>query len=363
MILYLTKGKGLYMNKKINKLILLSIFILTLFFKVNTVNAQTTDCTYGAVCTYEFCGRRSVQLQPGNLSVSCPNNSGNVILNIAFRCYDKDTPASSCKSFYSWARAAKNNGTSHQNIEWDNYDETFNNVDHYSLAQPNSPNTIKARFNKDGKVNCLSLYATITTSFTNGTGDNRYRFSFRPDGGKMVSLTKTTCISKEQTNDEITSQMESSCAEQANKASQRTTTPSESSGSSSGDSTCDETCQKIINWAKAEGYNTTSKVGDPCNAISGTVTKILQSIFMLISVVGIILLVAMTSISFVKAIVASDDNKIKDAAKSLKTRIIVIIILLVLPVLLSFIINIVNSNSNGKIKIGSDGKVFCDVTS
>lgn len=84
---------------------------------------------------------------------------------------------------------------------------------------------------------------------------------------------------------------------------------------------------------------------------------------MLISVVGIILLVAMTSISFVKAIVASDDNKIKDAAKSLKTRIIVIIILLVLPVLLSFIINIVNSNSNGKIKIGSDGKVFCDVTS
>ena len=121
--------------------------------------------------------------------------------------------------------------------------------------------------------------------------------------------------------------------------------------------------KKIINWANAEGYNTNSEIGDPCNAISGTVTKLLQSIFLLISVVGIVLLVAMTVISFIKAIVASDDNKIKDAAKGLKTRIIVIIILLVLPALLSFIINIVNNNSTGEIKIGSDGKVFCDVTS
>ena len=346
------------MNKKINKFILLSIFILTLFFKVNTVNA--TDCSYGAVCTYEFCGRRD-SAQPGSLGVSCPNNSGNVILNIAFRCSDESSPASNCKSFVSWAAAAKNSGISHTNIEWGNYDEAFNNIDHYSFTQPNnSPlatDTIKAKFNKNGKVTCLALYASLT----NGMSDNNYKFSFKKDGGKYVSPSKTTCISKEQSNDEINSQMKSSGESQADNTSSDNI--QETIENAKGNSDCDEECRKkIINWANAEGYNTNSEIGDPCNAISGTVTKTLQSIFLLISVVGIVLLVAMTAISFVKAIVASDDNKIKDAAKSLKTRIIVIIILLVLPVLLSFIINIVNSNSTGKIKIGSDGKVFCDVT-
>lgn len=348
MILYLTKGKGLYMNKKINKLILLSIFILTLSFKVNTVNAQTTDCTYGAVCTYEFCGTYDAA-QPGKLGANC--YQGRVALNVSFRCSDTSLPASSCNSFVSSAVGEKNEGYSHSSIEISNYDEAFNNVNNYFLMKTNDPktDTIKAKFNGDGKVTCLPLYATLT----NPVSQKGYSFSFRKEGGKLVSPSKTICIAKGQSNDEVDSLMKAVTESQA------TTTPPESSG----DGTCDETCQKIINWAKAEGYNTTSKVGDPCNAISGTVTKILQSIFMLISVVGIILLVAMTSISFVKAIVASDDNKIKDAAKSLKTRIIVIIILLVLPVLLSFIINIVNSNSNGKIKIGSDGKVFCDVTS
>ena len=95
---------------------------------------------------------------------------------------------------------------------------------------------------------------------------------------------------------------------------------------------------------------------------------ILSNAFWLISVVGIILVVVMTAIGFVKAIVGSDDEKLRDAFSHLITRIIVVIILLLLPMILTFVINIVNNNFTGTVKIGgtedggSNVNVFCDIT-
>ena len=76
----------------------------------------------------------------------------------------------------------------------------------------------------------------------------------------------------------------------------------------------------------------------------------------------IILIVVMTAIGFIKAIVGSDDEKLKTAFSHLITRLIVVFILLLLPMLLTFIINIVNDNIGGTVKVGANGDVFCEIT-
>ena len=117
----------------------------------------------------------------------------------------------------------------------------------------------------------------------------------------------------------------------------------------------------IAEWAADQGYNIDS-IGDPCNIISPNLRSLLNTIFWTISIVGVILVVVMTAISFIKAIVGSDDEKFKTAFSHLITRLIVVFILLLLPMFLTFIINIINDNMGGTVKVGADGDVFCDIT-
>lgn len=117
----------------------------------------------------------------------------------------------------------------------------------------------------------------------------------------------------------------------------------------------------IVGWSGKDEY-TLDNVGDACSIVSDNMKDILSNIFWFISVLGIILVVVMTAISFVKAIVGSDDEKLKNAFSHLLTRIIVVIILLLLPMILTFVINIINNNFTGTVKIGDDGDVFCDIT-
>ncbi len=135
------------------------------------------------------------------------------------------------------------------------------------------------------------------------------------------------------------------------------------SGSSTGTGTGDAAVDAILDWANGQGYgNNIRAVGDPCNIINNNLKDILSSVFWLISVAGIILVVVMTAISFIKAIVGSDDEKLRNALSHLITRVIVVIILLLLPMLLQFVINLVNDSFEGQVKIGDDGNVFCDIT-
>ena len=118
----------------------------------------------------------------------------------------------------------------------------------------------------------------------------------------------------------------------------------------------------ILEWANSAEENNAS-VGDPCYVIGDDLKNLLSSAFWIISVVGIILVVVMTTLSFIKAMVGSDDEKFRDAIKHLYTRIIVVIILLMLPMLLNFIINLINNSmGEGTYTIGSDGDVFCEIT-
>lgn len=120
--------------------------------------------------------------------------------------------------------------------------------------------------------------------------------------------------------------------------------------------------EKIKWWAEDNGYDNVDSLGDDCSIISNSLKDILSSAFWIICIAGIILVVVMTAIGFIKAITGSDDEKFRDAIKNLFTRIIVIIILLLLPALLTFIINIINSNITGTVSIGEDGNVFCDIS-
>ena len=120
--------------------------------------------------------------------------------------------------------------------------------------------------------------------------------------------------------------------------------------------------EKIKWWAEDNGYDNVDSLGDDCSIISNSLKDILSSAFWIICIAGIILVVVMTAIGFIKAITGSDDEKFRDAIKNLFTRLIVIIILLMLPALLTFIINIINSNITGTVSIGEDGNVFCDIS-
>lgn len=124
----------------------------------------------------------------------------------------------------------------------------------------------------------------------------------------------------------------------------------------------DQELNKIFDWAGLDDEYSLDNVGDACSIVSDNLKDFLSSIFWFISIAGIILVVIMTAISFIKAIVGSDDEKLKNAFSHLLTRIIVVIILLLLPAILTFIINIVNNNFTGTVKIGDGGDVFCDIT-
>ena len=120
--------------------------------------------------------------------------------------------------------------------------------------------------------------------------------------------------------------------------------------------------EAILEWTKKEDEYDLGDVGNPCSIINTNLKNLLSAAFWFISVAAIILIVVMTAIGFIKAIVGSDDEKLKTAFSHLITRLIVVFILLLLPMLLTFIINIVNDNIGGTVKVGANGDVFCEIT-
>lgn len=118
--------------------------------------------------------------------------------------------------------------------------------------------------------------------------------------------------------------------------------------------------ENILKWADEYGYDVDS-VGEPCTIIAPAMKDLLSAAFWIISILGIILVVVMTAISFIKAIVGSDDEKFRNAFSHLIVRIVTVIILLLLPMVLGFIINIINDNFTGTVQIGDDNSVFCDI--
>lgn len=101
-----------------------------------------------------------------------------------------------------------------------------------------------------------------------------------------------------------------------------------------------------------------------CDLISKTLMNDLKNFFLLIQVFGIVLLIIMSIIEFIRAITKSDNDGLKQATKNTYKRIIIVVLLLLLPVLVVWVLNIVNANAyvtdkNGKHVIGEDGNPLC----
>lgn len=104
---------------------------------------------------------------------------------------------------------------------------------------------------------------------------------------------------------------------------------------------------------------------DYCSLISQDIKNIITGIFWVITIAGIIAMIVMSALDFIKAITGSDDENLKKAFKNTVIRAIFLIVLLLLPSIVTWIINIVNiagaGDNNGKqIKIGSDNNPYCD---
>ena len=101
-----------------------------------------------------------------------------------------------------------------------------------------------------------------------------------------------------------------------------------------------------------------------CDLIPQSVISFLKNTFFLIQVLGVILLVIITIIQFIKVITASDDEGLSKTFKNTVKRIIIVILLLLLPQLIIAILNIINNNAYktdafGSYIIGEDGRPLC----
>ena len=101
-------------------------------------------------------------------------------------------------------------------------------------------------------------------------------------------------------------------------------------------------------------YETTN-----CDIFDKNIRGFLNKLFWIISIAGIILLVVMTMVEFVKALTGSDDSGLIKGFKHTLVRIVAVIILLLLPTIITFILDLVNRYSD--YTIGDKGNVICGV--
>lgn len=120
--------------------------------------------------------------------------------------------------------------------------------------------------------------------------------------------------------------------------------------------------EAILQWGMGSGSGTkySGDAADPCDLISGDIQELLHKIFFGISVAGIIILVVMTAVSLAKVITASEDEALRNFFKGLWKRLICLIILLLLPMIVTFIIQLVNNAAPG-LGIRSDNPL-CNIT-
>lgn len=347
--------------KKIGKYILfLFIFLGILFININGVNAvpntEITDggssnngaCSYGIICQYQFCGDTTI--------TNCDFNYQTAIVQVAYRCSGSDKNAKSCTTFTAQTGGCKNDGTSSLqlgfNVNGIGDRAPIDFTDEIYGEETNAdPINFAGYFKKNGYV-CPPLKVS-------GSGSS-YNANYGGNDSGVIHGEAVGCV----TNGQQDLDLQGAACEQTDDILQ-------DSMEEQFDDVADATgingtmvdVNTIKKWAENNGYGSDiNALGDPCSVINGELKTILSSAFWLISIVGIILLVVMTALGFIKAIVASDDSKLKDAFSHLVTRIIVVIILLILPVLLDFIITVINNSAQGVVSIGEDNNIFCDIT-
>lgn len=300
---------------------LLFLLCLLMFFCINIdgVEAKVASKT----CIYK--GKILVQTSTGGTQYK--ENKADAGIGITYTC----TTGSECEYSYYAARATSPSGNSEE-FKITGSDVIIENTDYF---YDKSKEELKCADN---------VYILREGTSTNPL----YRFSYKKKDGYQ-KFTKH----KEEGNirTEVINIAKSGKSEDT------------SSTSSSGDTTNQDMIDEIkdrANKQKKDQENGNIGIDEEstpsCSDVLGDkFSKFLKSIFVFISVGGIILLIILMSFDFIKVITSSEDNAMSEAFKRVRNRVLAVILLLLLPVLVNFLIGIINNNlhmEDGKITVG-----------
>lgn len=290
------------------------LIIIGLFFiNISGVSAKTT-CDYGVDCKYRL-----------SLPTSKTSSSDYSLLEVTFQCENNKNKAGSCFNSYKTVAIILSTTNSNQ----------FDDINISGAVLEPAPGD-SGYFQKKGEgFFCPTLHyyksnKSVTvdfkeTNFQGGIGQNIQSTS--------VDATSKECLEEGQ---KVTK-------EQLKKGLHKAMGDSNYSGvdSSAGDESIIDKIMKVVgNDEQSTVYD--DEFSNTCDLIHGDIKELLYEAFSYMSIAGIIILVVMTAISLVKVITASEDDALKNFLKGLWKRIVCLIILLLLPVLITFVINVVN---------------------
>ena len=121
----------------------------------------------------------------------------------------------------------------------------------------------------------------------------------------------------------------------------------------------EEELKKIQNYGASS--DTEYSLKEKCTLIDDDLKQWINNFLWIISIVGIIMLVILTAIEFMKVITVSEEDGLKTAFKHTVIRIVCVILLLLLPMIVKAVLNTINEYSISKAKIGVDGDPICGI--
>lgn len=330
------------MGKNIIKMTLMTA---VMFFGVFFINVDSAQAEGYAKCTYE--GKKLTKTVGGNnlrsyyrfyrvdLAINRGDNdkfSGDVTVGCTDEILENERKDS----------AFKTDGTCY--------------IHNVNIALKNNSKVLKKSFSNSGKMSCPdSIYIEYGDGFKSlglnfSSGDKFEKFSIT--GTPKISETGSTSSSKEDAGGTIR-------ADHANSANP------ENQADAYKPECGDECIANIMKWGEESDSEFGAEDAD-CTALQATydegksIRNFLNNLLWIISIIGVILLIIMTAVEFIKVVTGQDDSGIIKAFKHTIIRIVCVIILLLLPVIIMAIVKIVNENSIGA-KIGADGQVLCGV--
>ena len=114
-------------------------------------------------------------------------------------------------------------------------------------------------------------------------------------------------------------------------------------------------------WGK-EDYGVSKDGSVSCRALLGPDNiELINDVLFFICILGVILVVVLGIMDFIKSIASSDDDAMAKAFKRLRNRLISVIILLILPVFVNFVLGFINDNVHFEI-VNENGEVTEDVS-
>ena len=319
-----------------------------IFFDCENVKAADENCSYGVMCIYQL---PEIYVDAGNSHHATDGSYG-----IYLQCNDPNKNFYQCMldgHFVSTGYGAIHDTTHYQEIKSDNYDEIFHNADgNMGYFRTNSNNFKCPTLVYKGvevKPHRSEVHTKIYYNKSQGN-DNVTYHSAEKKSSECIPQGQN--VNYDEFVDKVQTRSTATLYENA--------TPDYYDDN--GDIGDLSIIDAIFDWGSNsdDSKKYSSEGVDPCALINGEIQEILHDAFLFISVGGIIILVVMTSISLVKVITASEDDALRNFLKGLWKRIICLIILLVLPVLVTFIIQLVN-NVAPSLGINSDNPL-CNVT-